>query len=240
MMMAAWWSAPHDRRNGVILSLLAHSVLLTGGAAWFGAPPRYGVDAGAGGIEVSLVAAPSRGGGTTADPSLSRRAVPDEPLPMPADAPSKEWVGADVAPSAAPAAGSLPAATAPGTDTGPVGDGSSPIPGHDPTTLFSTGGARAAGATSTHLRNPAPPYPWTALVKGQEGVVVLAVTVDATGRPQEVSVAQSSGFPLLDDSALKTIRRWRFEPARVGMLAVRASLRIPIRFVIEDEARRPR
>jgi protein TonB len=62
--------------------------------------------------------------------------------------------------------------------------------------------------------NPAPPYPPEARDAGQEGRVWLRVKVDATGRVTAISVYESSGYPLLDDSALRTVRRWIYNPAK--------------------------
>jgi protein TonB len=50
-----------------------------------------------------------------------------------------------------------------------------------------------------------------------------------------VSVKQSSGFPLLDDSATSTVRgRWRFIPARHDGVPVESRVTVPIRFRLTD------
>lgn len=41
----------------------------------------------------------------------------------------------------------------------------------------------------------------------------LAVLVDERGRPAEVRVQQSGGFPRLDQAAVEGLRRWRFQAA---------------------------
>lgn len=50
-------------------------------------------------------------------------------------------------------------------------------------------------------------YPRRAQSAGQEGVVHVAFTVDRTGRVLTARVAKGSGYPLLDDEALATVRR---------------------------------
>ncbi|AYV48688.1 energy transducer TonB [Caulobacter flavus] len=50
-------------------------------------------------------------------------------------------------------------------------------------------------------------YPRRAQSAGQEGVVHIAFTVDRGGRVLSARVAKGSGYPLLDDEALATIRR---------------------------------
>ncbi len=69
-----------------------------------------------------------------------------------------------------------------------------------------------AAAAPAPLDAPSPPYPMAALRKQAGGVVILRVGVDGAGHVTAVDVAESSGHPLLDDSARRTMRRWRFEP----------------------------
>ena len=58
-----------------------------------------------------------------------------------------------------------------------------------------------------------PPYPPAEIRAGNEGVVRLKLLVDEGGRARDVQVAKSSGYPRLDDAAVRTIRRWQFAPA---------------------------
>jgi protein TonB len=82
-------------------------------------------------------------------------------------------------------------------------------------------------------RNPKPPYPRIARRKGYEGVVVLKVEILPDGRVGEILVKKSSGYPVLDQSALKTVRQWRFVPAERGGNRIRMWAEIPIRFELE-------
>lgn len=81
-----------------------------------------------------------------------------------------------------------------------------------------------------YLHNPAPTYPAVARLKRQEGVVLLTIEVSADGRASRVRVEKSSGFELLDEAALKAVRRWRFKPARIGGVPVAARGRVPLWF----------
>jgi protein TonB len=81
---------------------------------------------------------------------------------------------------------------------------------------------------------PEPEYPAAARRERQEGVVLLAVEVSAQGRPTEVVVKRSSGFELLDRSAVRAVRRWRFEPARTAGLPIASHVEIPVRFRLDD------
>jgi protein TonB len=43
-----------------------------------------------------------------------------------------------------------------------------------------------------------------------------------------------AAHPRLDDSALATVRRWKFVPARLGHEAVAAWVLVPIAFTLKD------
>jgi protein TonB len=55
---------------------------------------------------------------------------------------------------------------------------------------------------------------------GDAGAVSLDVHVGPDGAVLEVRLRTSSGSPLLDRSAIDTVRRWRFTPATVDGQAV--------------------
>ncbi|PYL25954.1 MAG: hypothetical protein DMF37_03530 [Verrucomicrobia bacterium] len=63
---------------------------------------------------------------------------------------------------------------------------------------------------------PRPPeYPDELLLKGIRGSGVCVVSVDLrTGRVNEASMAQSTGNPILDKSAVSTFRKWRLVQAQ--------------------------
>ena len=172
-----------DWLAGFAISAAFHLVLFFGGWALFRSA-RYGVEAGSGGLDVFLVAAPPR--------PISAGTSMESPEPLPAELAQT-----------APAPGRAPAFS---------GDGSSPVPGKDPTGLYSEGGGQS-DAEPGPFRNPAPPYPWAARRLGQEGGVVLRIAISEMGRPTRVEIQHSSGYPLLDESALTTVRRWKFVPA---------------------------
>jgi TonB family protein len=70
-------------------------------------------------------------------------------------------------------------------------------------------------AFAAHLQNPKPIYPKRSRELGEQGVVVLSIWVDIDGKPDKVQIIKSSGFPRLDDAALRQIREsWRFVPGQ--------------------------
>jgi len=81
-------------------------------------------------------------------------------------------------------------------------------------------------------RQPAPAYPLRAQREGQEGVVSVRFTVAENGRVAAAEAVQAAPWPMLNESALRTIRnRWRFAPG-----APRA-YEVAIRFVLPGDRR---
>jgi protein TonB len=87
---------------------------------------------------------------------------------------------------------------------------------------------------AAYLDNPKPRYPPLARRLGEEGRVLLRVTVAADGTPTRLSLAESSGSPRLDTAAEEAVRRWRFVPARRGAEPVMATVLVPISFSLKD------
>lgn len=85
-----------------------------------------------------------------------------------------------------------------------------------------------------YLKNPAPPYPPLSRRMGEEGKVILRVSVNAQGTADNVEIKTSSGSQRLDDSAQKTVRNWKFIPAKRGDTAVQSWVLVPIIFKLEQ------
>lgn len=143
------------------------------------------------------------------------------PAPRPAEAIRTEPPRAEAAPAPTPAAPAVPTApTAPASE--PPRAAVAPTPLTQPR------------FNADYLDNPKPPYPSLSRRMGEEGEVRLRVQVDAAGNAQQVELQTSSGFPRLDQSALDTVRRWRFVPARQGDQPVPASVIVPIQFSLRS------
>jgi len=84
-----------------------------------------------------------------------------------------------------------------------------------------------------YLQNPAPAYPPLARRMHEQGKVLIRVLVSVDGMPEKIELKASSGYPRLDQSALETIRNWKFVPARQGDQKVTAWVIVPITFTLD-------
>lgn len=94
-------------------------------------------------------------------------------------------------------------------------------------------GARVSQLPSRLPRNREPVYPEELRRDGIGGTVLLRVTIAADGTAEEVTLAKSSGYRALDESALTAIRTWRFEPARRNKVAVKYTVKLPVTFSVK-------
>ena len=91
------------------------------------------------------------------------------------------------------------------------------------------GGIQAV-QTQVSTYAPEPRYPKAAIRRGYQGVVILRVLVRDDGQVEEVEVETSSGHSVLDRSAIKGVKKWRFSTS-----ATRGSSWItqPVRFELK-------
>lgn len=80
--------------------------------------------------------------------------------------------------------------------------------------------------------NPLPQYPEMAQRRGQQGTVSLEVLVLSDGRVGDVRLLVSSGYKMLDQAALKAVKRWQFKPATSLGRVVESRVKVPIDFVL--------
>ena len=80
------------------------------------------------------------------------------------------------------------------------------------------------------LSNTPPEYPREAIRRRLEGTVKLRIQVAASGHVLSVSVVTSSGYSVLDESALKAIRLWKFSPRLRDGEPVASTEVMPVRF----------
>jgi periplasmic protein TonB len=108
-----------------------------------------------------------------------------------------------------------------------AGAGSGNAPGKDLASSFS-GSIREA--TPAYLANPSPEYPAIARRRGYEGTVLVEVLVSRDGRVEDLRLLQSSGYSVLDQAAMTSMKGWLFEPATINEEKVEMWVKVPVRF----------
>lgn len=88
-------------------------------------------------------------------------------------------------------------------------------------------------AKPLQLANNAPPYPRMAQIRGYQGTVVLRVLVKSNGTVSKINILKSSGYWVLDKSALSTVKDWKFEPGTDGKNRIEMWVEQPIRFQLK-------
>ena len=81
--------------------------------------------------------------------------------------------------------------------------------------------------------NPPISYPNRARRKGYEGTVLLEVLVNRNGKVDDLRILASSGYAILDSSAVKSVKTWSFKPAKKGNDTVDMWVQVPVRFKLE-------
>lgn len=85
-----------------------------------------------------------------------------------------------------------------------------------------------------YLNNPPPDYPPAAARQGWQGTVTLRVRVLGSGSVDTVEIQKSSGRRVLDDEAVRTVKKWLFTPARRGNTPIDGWANVPIEFSLEQ------
>ena len=183
-------------------------------------------------VEVTLVAAPAPAAVVAPTPPPQPVLKPAEPLPVekPEPLPIEKPEPIVQQPQPVVPMPQPPVAVQPAPVPPAISDNSSQT-GLDKTTLQAPTGQRAQ---VNYRHNPKPAYPLAARRRGQEGLVLLLVRVTDKGRAAKVELKQTSGFSLLDAAALKAVRDWEFEPARLGFIPIESEIEVPVRFKLTD------
>ena len=108
-----------------------------------------------------------------------------------------------------------------------TGAGSGHFMGKDPTYPLPSS---IREATPAYRLNPSPEYPAVARRRGYEGTVLVEVLVSRDGRVKDLRVSRSSGYSVLDQAAMASIRGWLFEPASINGEKVEMWVKVPVRF----------
>lgn len=82
--------------------------------------------------------------------------------------------------------------------------------------------------------NPAVPYPRSARRRGWQGKVLLRVAVSNRGRVISVQIEQSSGYAILDRTAMRAVAGWQFRPARRNGITLADTVLVPVYFELQN------
>lgn len=193
-----------------------------------------------GGNRAVAPAAPRQPAAAPAPAPAARRAAPPPSTPSTPSTPSMR--PAATPPATAPATGKAAVATAAAPAGSSSGSGSNAAANLATASTApaaaegKAGGAEKAGESrAVRVRfSPKPPYPALSRELGEEGVVLLRISVGAGGEFEQVQLLRSSGFVRLDRAARDGVRSWRFDAAWQGGQPVAASIDIPVRFRLDE------
>ena len=94
----------------------------------------------------------------------------------------------------------------------------------------------SSNAYPLYRENPPPGYPEMARRQGYEGVVLVEAEILADGRVGQAVVRKSSGYAILDQSAIQAVKAWKFAPARKSGIPHKTWAELPIKFVLNDNS----
>ncbi|MDI6741474.1 MAG: energy transducer TonB [Smithella sp.] len=87
-----------------------------------------------------------------------------------------------------------------------------------------------------YKENSPPEYPAIARVRGYEGIVLVSAQILPDGRVGDVRIRKSSGYSILDQSAVQAVKPWKFEPAKKAGNPFTAWVELPIRFILRNNS----
>lgn len=105
-----------------------------------------------------------------------------------------------------------------------------PIPFQSRTLLDQTAKTTVLHTPVQPLKTDRPLYPRRAREQGWHGRASVQLKVLSDGTVASATIHKSSGYQLLDDSAIKAATQWTFRPARNGGFPVSSTVNIPIQF----------
>ena len=94
--------------------------------------------------------------------------------------------------------------------------------------------AKVILAVPRYSINAPPIYPAVARRRGYQGVVLLSVKILKDGSVGKLRIKKTSGYHILDRSAMKAVTKWKFEPAKRMGCPVTMWVDVPLRFILSD------
>jgi protein TonB len=89
-------------------------------------------------------------------------------------------------------------------------------------------------ASPNASRNSAPIYPEIARKNGWAGTILLQAKISAQGSVESLTIRQSTGHDVLDQSATKAVRQWHFHPQKVNGKPVAVIVELPVKFSLNQ------
>lgn len=169
-----------------------------------------------------------------------KRAPEPKPLPMkPAVVPHAEPSKASATPATAmmavPNAVPTPNSVAEPTTTQPALNpiGTPANPAKSAAEVAVAPKVELPSSDAEYLHNPKPAYPPMSKRRGDQGTVTISVLIGTDGTAQDAKIRTSSGFDLLDQAALNTVKSWRYVPGKRAGVPEAMWFNVPIVFVLE-------
>ena len=76
-------------------------------------------------------------------------------------------------------------------------------------------------------------YPPEAARRHQQGTVVLMLYINGSGALDKIEIVKSSGFPLLDEAAIREMKLSKFQPAMDGAIPIRSRAQASVTYRLE-------
>jgi protein TonB len=76
-------------------------------------------------------------------------------------------------------------------------------------------------------------YPPEAARRHQQGTVVLMLYINGSGALDKIEIVKSSGYPLLDEAAIREMKLSKFQPAMDGAIPIRSRAQASVTYRLE-------
>ena len=87
-----------------------------------------------------------------------------------------------------------------------------------------------------YKENAPPAYPEIARARGYEGIVLVSAEILPDGRVGNMKIRKSSGYAILDQSAIEAVKPWKFEPAKKSGNPFTVWVELPIKFILHNNS----
>lgn len=162
----------------------------------------------------------------TADASGERRSLPDTPAPVRGPEPQIEvTTGFKIPVPPIPPGRMIDGPVPP--EVLRIGGGDGKNPWGDPVGL-----ALLDNSPRTRFQ-AAPVYPYSAKRDGTSGEVLVEFVVDETGSVLDPRVVRSTN-PVFEESSLRAVAKWKFEPGKRHGQVVRFRMTVPVVFTLSE------